>query len=101
MSDAIAALAADRSWPKANDLLTREELSRALTERGLPITVSTLAAMVTRGGGPPLQRWGRRPLYRWKLAWAWAAARLCVGVTSSPEVASDHRPRAAKSRPGK
>jgi hypothetical protein len=76
MTDATAALAADGSWPKADDLLTREELSRALTERGLPITVSTLAAMVTRGGGPPLQRWGRRPLYRWKLARDWAATRL-------------------------
>jgi hypothetical protein len=76
MMDATAPLAADGSWPKADDLLTREELLRALTERGLPITASTLAAMVTRGGGPPLQRWGRRPLYRWKLASDLAAARL-------------------------
>jgi hypothetical protein len=50
LSDAAAAPAAEESWPKADDLLTREELSRALSERGLSITVSTLAAMVTRGG---------------------------------------------------
>jgi hypothetical protein len=76
MTDARAAAAADESWLKADDLLTREELAQILTHHGLPITVSTLSAMVTRGGGPPLQRWGRRPLYRWSLARAWASARL-------------------------
>jgi hypothetical protein len=57
-------------------LLTREQLADALTDRGFPTTAPTLATKASRGGGPPYAPWGRRVLYRWGDAIAWAQARL-------------------------
>jgi hypothetical protein len=74
MSDVTASSAG--VWPGPNDLLSREELSRALTLRGMPIAAATLATMKTRGGGPPVTHWGRKPLYEWQLALDWACSRL-------------------------
>jgi hypothetical protein len=64
-------------------LLTREVLAAALTNAGFPISQATLATKASRGGGPPFMRFGRRPLYRWEDAVAWARRRLSDPVTST------------------
>jgi hypothetical protein len=57
-------------------LLTRDALAAALTAAGFPVKAATLATKATRGGGPPYQLFGARPLYRWADAIAWAESRL-------------------------
>ena len=59
-----------------NRLLDRKQVSEALTLAGYRISMSTLATMVTRGGGPPYRLFGRLPLYRWSDALAWAESRM-------------------------
>jgi hypothetical protein len=66
-------------------LLTRDALAAALSEFGFPIAGPTLATKATRGGGPPFQRFGRRPLYKWSDAVAWANARLTAPMNSTSE----------------
>src|SRR5215471_3911334 len=63
----------------SDSLLTRDQTAAALTKAGYPITRATLATKATRGGGPPYQPWGRKPLYRWGDALAWAQS-----LTSAP-----------------
>jgi hypothetical protein len=57
-------------------LLTRTNAAAALTEAGFPVSQATLSTKATRGGGPPYQKFGPRPLYRWGDALAWAQSRL-------------------------
>jgi hypothetical protein len=52
--------------------LTRERVAAALTALGYPVSPRTLATKATRGGGPPYTLFGRRALYRWGDALAWA-----------------------------
>jgi hypothetical protein len=52
--------------------LTRERTAEALTAAGFPVSPRTLATKATRGGGPPYTLFGRRALYRWGDALAWA-----------------------------
>jgi hypothetical protein len=66
-------------------LLTRDATATALTEAGFPISVSTLATKATRGGGPPYRLYGRKPLYPWKAALAWACSRLSEPACSTAE----------------
>lgn len=66
-------------------LLRRQELADALTEEGFPTSKATLASMAVRGGGPPYQKWGRVPLYRWGDALAWAESRLSPPRHTSSE----------------
>ena len=56
--------------------LTRSATAAALTEAGYPVRAATLATKATRGGGPPYQVFGTRPLYLWRDALAWAESRL-------------------------
>ncbi len=65
--------------------LTRDAVAAALTAAGLPVKPKTLATMATRGGGPPYRLFGRRPLYRWGDALAWAEARLSPPRRSTSE----------------
>ena len=67
-------------------LLRRDDLAKALTAVGYPITTATLATRATRGGSPPYRLWGRYPLYRWGDALAWAEGRLSKPVTSTSEL---------------
>lgn len=69
-------------------MLTRDAVANALTAAGFPISAATLATKATRGGGPPYQLFGRRPLYSWGGSLAWAKARLSPPVTSSSELAA-------------
>jgi hypothetical protein len=66
-------------------LLTRTQTALALTESGFPVADTTLATKATRGGGPPFQRFGRKPLYRWGDSLAWARARLTAPMKSTSE----------------
>jgi hypothetical protein len=66
--------------------LTRNAIAAALTEAGFPIRPATLATMASRGGGPPFQRFGSRPLYRWADALQWAQARLSAPIASTSEL---------------
>jgi|GEM_PF-677214 len=69
---------------RSNDpLLTRDMTAIALTEAGYPIKAKTLATKASRGGGPPFQKFGSRPLYRWSDTIAWAENQLSVTVTST------------------
>jgi hypothetical protein len=71
--------------PDSDALLTRDQTAAALTEAGFPVRPKTLATKATRGGGPPFQRFGSRPLYRWADALRWAQSRLSRPVSSSAE----------------
>jgi hypothetical protein len=68
--------------------LTREALASALTAAGFPVKPATLATKATRGGGPPYQLFGVRPLYRWGDAVAWAESRLSSLHLSTSEYLS-------------
>jgi hypothetical protein len=67
-------------------LLTRDATAAALTESGFPVASTTLATKATRGGGPPFQKFGTRPLYRWADALEWAQSKLSPVVTSTAEL---------------
>lgn len=57
-------------------LLNRDQTAAALTEAGFQTKPKTLATKASRGGGPPYRLFGKRPLYRWGDALAWAHSRL-------------------------
>lgn len=67
-------------------LLTRDALAKKLTEYGYPVRPKTLATKATRGGGPPYQLFGRKPLYRWSDALNWATGRLSKPIRSTSEM---------------
>jgi hypothetical protein len=71
--------------PESDALLTRDQTAIALTAAGFPIKAKTLATKATRGGGPPFQRFGLRPLYRWDDALKWARCRLSKPVGNTSE----------------
>ena len=66
--------------------LTRNATAAALSAAGFPIKPATLSTKASRGGGPPFQRFGSRPLYRWGDALQWAHARLSKPVASTSEL---------------
>lgn len=81
--------------------LTRRAAAEALTAAGFPVSPETLATKATRGGGPPFQRFGRVPLYRWGDCLDWAQSRLSQVVTSTAELdATRHRNRTLASGNG-
>jgi hypothetical protein len=63
--------------------LTRVQCAQALREHGYPISPATLATKATRGGGPPYQLWGRKPIYTWGPSLEWAERRLSARVEST------------------
>jgi hypothetical protein len=66
--------------------LTRKATAEALTEAGYSIAEATLATKATRGGGPPYQLFGRKPLYSWGCALDWAKGRLSKPIRSTSEL---------------
>jgi hypothetical protein len=68
-----------------NIRLTRVAAADALTTAGFPVSPATLATKATRGGGPPFQRFGRVPLYRWDDLLDWAQSRLSPPLRSTSE----------------
>ena len=69
-----------------NALLRRRPFAVALTTAGYPTTEATLATLATRGGGPPFQKFGKYPLYRWGLGLGWAESRMTRLVHSTAEL---------------
>lgn len=67
----------------AEQYLTRREASDYLKRQGLPIAASTLAKMVTVGGGPLMRRFGRNAVYTASDLDAWATARLGAAHANS------------------
>ncbi|MBN9021582.1 MAG: hypothetical protein J0H08_05710, partial [Rhizobiales bacterium] len=61
----------------------------ALTAAGFPVRPKTLATKATRGGGPPFRLFGRKPLYRWGDALAWAEGRLSPLRSSTSSTDAD------------
>lgn len=72
--------------PQEDDLLTRHSASEALTRAGFPISPATLATYASRGGGPTMRHFGRRPLYKWADCLEWARGRLGRPVQSTSEM---------------
>jgi hypothetical protein len=72
--------------PDPHALLTRDQAAAALTAAGFPVKAKTLATKATRGGGPPFQRFGPRPLYKWADALQWAQSRLSPPIGSTSEL---------------
>jgi hypothetical protein len=72
--------------------LTRAQLAEALTRRGYKTAPATLAALATRGGGPPFAKFGSHVQYVWGNALAWAEHRTSKTVysTSELQVARDY-----------
>jgi hypothetical protein len=68
-----------------NARLTRDALAEALTAMGYPVKPATLATKATRGGGPPYQLFGARPLYKWSAALSWAEDRRSEPRSNSSE----------------
>ena len=66
-------------------LLLRAPTAAALSAAGFPITPKTLATKASRGGGPPYRLFGRRALYRWRDALAWAQGQLSAPRSSTSE----------------
>jgi hypothetical protein len=66
--------------------LGRRATAQALTEAGHPIAEATLATMGTRGGGPPFEKWNRKPLYRWGTSLEWARARTSRPIRRASEL---------------
>ena len=64
----------------------RATTAEKLTAAGFPITISTLATMATRGGGPIFSKFGSKPLYRWGDALDWARGRLSKPVRTTSEL---------------
>jgi hypothetical protein len=72
--------------PASEDaLLRRKATAEALTALGFPCSDKTLATKATRGGGPPFQKFGPIPLYRWGDALAWAHGKLTPPRRSTSE----------------
>jgi hypothetical protein len=72
-------------------LLTRAQTASKLTEAGFPVKPGTLATKASRGGGPAYELFGKKPLYRWGTALAWARSRLSAPNRTS----SEHRAQVA------
>ena len=72
--------------PESPDaLLPRKDTAESLTAAGYPVKPATLATKATRGGGPPYQLFGTKPLYRWGDSLAWAESRLSPPRRSTSE----------------
>jgi len=81
-------VAEDNSVPVDLDAkLSRKATAKALRAKGFPVSEATLATYATRGGGPAYRLFGRRSLYTWRDALAWAEGRLTMPITSTSEAA--------------
>ena len=65
--------------------VSRRAGSEFLRSHGFPVAVATLASLVTRGGGPPYHKFGKRVLYNRAALLKWAEARLSKPRLNSSE----------------
>jgi hypothetical protein len=80
---------ADAISPDA--LLSRKQVSEALTVRGFQTAETTLATLACRGGGPLFCKYGQRVVYKWADALSWAQSRLSDPVASTSELDPEKR----------
>lgn len=66
-------------------LLTRREAAAHLSDSGFPTAPATLAKLASRGGGPRMVVFGRKPLYRACDLRHWAEARCRERTSTSDE----------------
>ena len=78
------------------EFLKRPEAADYLTERGLPITKSTLQKYAATGGGPPYEIFGIYALYRPPRLDAWADAKLRAPKHSTSDLKRPAKGRRAK-----
>jgi hypothetical protein len=57
-------------------LLSRVDVCVELTKRGYPIKPATLAYKASMGGGPPMQKFGKRVMYDFDATLAWAKSQV-------------------------
>jgi hypothetical protein len=69
---------------------TRHEAAAYLTENGYPIAATTLAKLVSVGGGPIFDSFGRRPLYRPDDLLEWARERSTGPRRSTSDQGANH-----------
>ena len=69
------------------EFLTRREAAEYLTERGLPVTYTTLTKLACTGGGPEYQRWGNKAVSTPQQLNDWIAAKLKAPRRSTSEAA--------------
>jgi hypothetical protein len=72
-----------------NDLDARYDratTAEKLTAAGFPVAKKTLETLATRGGGPLFQKFGNKPLYRWRDALDWANGRLSKPIRTTSEL---------------
>jgi hypothetical protein len=76
----------------AAPFLARQEAADLLGKLGLPTSVATLETWVTRPGGPPYAKWGRRCVYPRSELIAWAVKRLGqLQHNSSVQCSTQHK----------
>jgi hypothetical protein len=68
--------------------LNRQQAASYVSERGLKMAPTTLAKLVTVGGGPAFRKWGRRPVYTPEDLDAWIVAKLGAPRRSSSEASA-------------
>lgn len=75
--------------------LSRQEVPAHLRSvHGIQITTATLAKLACRGGGPPYQKFGRKPLYPVHLLDEWAVQRLGPIVQNTSQSTYNNEVRA-------
>jgi hypothetical protein len=74
--------------------LDEKATANGLTGEGYRTSPATLATKRSRGGGPQFRYFGRRVLYRWGDALAWARSRLSEPVTNTSEATAVRAMRA-------
>jgi hypothetical protein len=60
----------------SKEYLNRRGASEFLKDKGFPVAVATLAKLACIGGGPLMQKFGRRVLYRPQDLDSWSRSRL-------------------------
>jgi hypothetical protein len=75
--------------------LDRRQAAAFLTDRGYRTAPATLAKLASIGGGPTLQSFGRKPLYREADLLAWALAKTTGPRRSTSDPGSGRADRPA------
>ena len=61
--------------PNSESRLSQKQVTRALQERGYPVTRTTLANYATRRCGPPYTKIGKAQSYLWADVLSWIEER--------------------------
>ncbi|GHT74575.1 hypothetical protein AGMMS50222_03950 [Endomicrobiia bacterium] len=64
---------------------TKEASFYATQVKGCPVSIKTLQTLVSRGGSPEFQKFGRRIVYKKQSIDNWLASKLSPVLTSSSD----------------